>query len=365
MLRQVFFWAHLVVGLTTGLIVFILCFTGAVLTFEKQLENWAERDGRALPPAGAAERVPPGKLIALAAQVNGGSKVSNFEWFADSKMPVRVYFQDRSIALFNSWTGEALGRGAVSLRAFLRFNTELHTNLTLPRTGAWAVGGANLAFIFLLLSGLWIWWPRQWRWKALRSSLALRLDVQGKARDWNWHNVFGFWFLLPLFAVALTGIVLSYASVNQWWGEFAGRHLLAAVQPLPAAPAASDAAPGWTGAMAVVQRQFPDWRWMMTNNVPQGAAGTIGMQVGTGSFGQRSLVHSIGFDPATNTIVKTSAWENDAANKRARAIARFGHTGEIVGLWGQMLAFLACVAGLVLVYTGFALSWRRFFGRSA
>lgn len=46
-----------------------------------------------------------------------------------------------------------------------------------------------------------------------------------------------------------------------------------------------------------------------------------------------------------------------------RSLNRTLHTGEAGGILGQTLAFLACIGGLVLVYTGFALSFRRFFKR--
>ena len=39
---------------------------------------------------------------------------------------------------------------------------------------------------------------------------------------------------------------------------------------------------------------------------------------------------------------------------------RFGHTGEVFGVPGQILAGLASAGGCVLVWTGFALAWRRF-----
>ncbi len=362
MIRKVVFWTHLVAGLVAGLVVFTLCFTGALITFDRQILNWAERDARALPPPSGAERVSPATLVANAAKLTD-SKVTNLEWFADPKMPVRVYFADRSVALFNGWSGEPLGRGAVSLREFFRISTLVHVNLAMPRTGNWMVDVANVVFVFLTLSGLWIWWPRQWRWKALRSSLAIRFDAGGKARDWNWHNALGFWFLLPLLIIAASGLVLSFKPVDLWWRDFAGRHLLAAIQPPTPAPTVNSAPSGWNGVMDLVQQQYPGWRWMMTSGSLHG--GNLNILVGTGSFGQRTLVHTMTVDPAANTIVKTSAWQNDVAGNRARAIARLGHTGEIVGLWGQWLAFLACLVGLVLVYTGFALSWRRFFPRRA
>jgi uncharacterized iron-regulated membrane protein len=369
MIRKVVFWAHLIAGLAAGLVVFTLCLTGAFITFDHQILNWAECGGRALPPSTGAQRVSPAALVAGAAKVNP-SKVSNVEWFADPKMPVRVYFEDRSMALFNSWTGEALGPGALSWRAFFRVSNQVHVNLAMMTTGKWVVDVANAVFVFLVLSGLWIWWPRQWRWNVLRNALAIRFDLGGKARDWNWHNAVGFWFLLPLSIVAASGLVISFKPVDLWWRDFAGKHLLAAPKPLASttrapAPDTNRGSSGWTGVMALIDQQYPGWRWMMTSGAPRNGQGATTILVGTGSLGQRKLVHMLTVDLANNTIVKTSAWENDAAGQRARLIARFGHTGEIAGLWGQWLAFIACLAGLVLVYTGFALSWRRFFPRRA
>ena len=43
-----------------------------------------------------------------------------------------------------------------------------------------------------------------------------------------------------------------------------------------------------------------------------------------------------------------------------RTILRFAHTGEVLGLPGQTIAGIASAGGVVLVYTGLALSLRRF-----
>jgi uncharacterized iron-regulated membrane protein len=40
---------------------------------------------------------------------------------------------------------------------------------------------------------------------------------------------------------------------------------------------------------------------------------------------------------------------------------RFLHTGEVFGTPGQVVAVIACLEILVLVWTGLALRWRRFF----
>ena len=39
---------------------------------------------------------------------------------------------------------------------------------------------------------------------------------------------------------------------------------------------------------------------------------------------------------------------------------RFLHTGEALGFFGKLVAALASIGGALLVWTGFALAWRRF-----
>ena len=41
-----------------------------------------------------------------------------------------------------------------------------------------------------------------------------RGGLAGRARDWNWHNVIGFWCATPLFLIVLTGVVMSYPWAN-------------------------------------------------------------------------------------------------------------------------------------------------------
>ena len=56
-------------------------------------------------------------------------------------------------------------------------------------------GAGNAAFLFLALSGLYLWWPRKWTARVLRKSIWFRRGLSSRARDFNWHNVIGFWSL--------------------------------------------------------------------------------------------------------------------------------------------------------------------------
>jgi uncharacterized iron-regulated membrane protein len=365
MLRKIIFWSHLIVGLVIGVFVALLCLTGAILAFELQIIDFAERDVRARPPAAAAELLPPQALLAKMRQ-EPEAPVQYAEWFADPEMPVRLVRKSRSVTQFNGYSGEVLGSGAVSLRAFMRWMTDLHTDLTSGPIGLWLIAISNTCFAFILLSGLWLWWPRQWRWKVLRNSVAMRFDVKGKARDWNWHNALGFWFLLPLLFICVTGVVMSFRPVDQWWRNFGGTRVLGPAQA-PTRPAASaEATTGWPGWMQRVQQQHPGWRSIQFHGgVKPNQEGVAALTIKYGTQRQFTRSLDVKLDTRSGQIIEERGWSSGDGSTRARSIARLGHTGEFFGNWGQLLGLIACLAGLVLVYTGFALSWRRFFGAKA
>jgi hypothetical protein len=55
-------------------------------------------------------------------------------------------------------------------------------------------------FLFIVLSGLYLWFPRQLTSGAAPAHASgSGVGLPGKARDFNWHNVIGFWSMIPLF----------------------------------------------------------------------------------------------------------------------------------------------------------------------
>ena len=59
-------------------------------------------------------------------------------------------------------------------------------------------------------------------------------------------------------------------------------------------------------------------------------------------------------------VARSEAPRCRSPRRPLRSILRFAHTGEVLGLPGQAIAGLVSLGGVVLVYTGFALSYRRF-----
>ena len=64
------------------------------------------------------------------------------------------------------------------------------------------------------MTGPILWWPKEWTWNNLKKITLFRGGPWGRARDWNWHNVLGFWCAVPLLLIVVTGVIMSYPWAN-------------------------------------------------------------------------------------------------------------------------------------------------------
>jgi uncharacterized iron-regulated membrane protein len=69
----------------------------------------------------------------------------------------------------------------------------------------------------------------------------------------------------------------------------------------------------------------------------------------------------VSLDPFTGQVLRRETFADYNLGRQLRTWMRFLHTGEALGWPGKLLAALASLGGAFLVWTGFALAWRRFF----
>jgi uncharacterized iron-regulated membrane protein len=81
-----------------------------------------------------------------------------------------------------------------------------------------------------------------------------------------------------------------------------------------------------------------------------------------GDGGQPQHRSTLTLNRATGEVVSFEAFSDQSLGRRLRSISRFAHTGEVLGLPGQTIAGLATGGAVVLVWTGIALTLRRFRG---
>src|SRR5690606_9495444 len=153
------------------------------------------------------------------------------------------------------YTGAVLEDASTSTRGFMSEMRSWHRWLggDSSSVGATLIDYSNLLFVFIIASGLYLWLPAVWRWRTVRGVVLFqRRYINAKVRDFNWHHVFGFWMLVPLFLIAVSGAVISF--------PWASNLVYAAVGEQPpqrggggGGPGAPVAAPGGSGAGAQTQ----------------------------------------------------------------------------------------------------------------
>lgn len=384
--------------------------TGVLLGYERQMIAWFDgaptvsspsvaRSGDAAAGVSPAARLPLDSL--LATLPNARAEVASVMVRMDASSPVAVRLRDRALPVLalDPYNAKVIptpqgGRAQAFFSALRRWHRWMGATAAEGRARARALtGAANLIFLFLVLSGLYLWWPRQWNLATLRNALLFRRGLRGKARDFNWHHALGFWSAVPLALVVATGVFISY----QWPGRLLDRAFgspdeKAAARRTVAAPLTADArrtlaaaaAPrgGITAAgvprdkspsvlasrtveisldtlLAIAVRARPEWTAVtITLASPKDSAHTV--LVAGGNTLRPDMRTTVVVDAATGAELAQRDFASLSTSRKIRAWVRFGHTGEVFGLAGQTLATLVTLAGAVLVWTGIALSLRRF-----
>ncbi len=362
--RKIIFWLHLVAGVLGGIVIFVMCVTGALLSFEKDIAEFAERNMRFVAPTENAQKLSIQEILTKVSEAKPKAKPSAIVLSNKPNAAWQISFGREGQAFVNPYTGEITGEGATGWRSFFRLMTDLHRWIALSGDGrpiGKAITGAcNLMFLFLAISGIYIWFPRQISWKHFKAALTFRWKVKGKARDFNWHTVIGFWSSLVLIILTLTATVISY----QWAGNLlytlTGNEV-PKQQSQPQNPQGEQPSvlpenlnEIWTKA----ENHVSGWK-SISLRLPianDSAAFTIDEGIYWNVFARSTLT----IDTKTAEIAKWETYGEQNSARQIRSWFRFTHTGETGGFIGQFIGFLACIGGAVLVWTGISLSLRRF-----
>ena len=372
-LRSVLFWLHLACGVVAGVVIFIMSVTGALLTYQRQMTAWADMRGYWIEPSEGAKRLPADAFLAKVTGAQPDLAPTAIVIRSAPGAPASLAAGPGRQVFVNPYSGEVLGEGnGQGMRDFFRTVVEWHRYVAMAGdsrpTGRAITGASNLMFLVIVVSGLFLWWPRTWTSAALRNILWFRGGLAGKTRDFNWHNTIGFWSAIPLAIIVAGGAVISYpwatALVYQAYGE------------QPPAPAgglgARGGGPGATAdgedltanvpleaLVARAEGQMPDWQ-TISIALPSGNAPRIVLTLDAGDGGQPQKRATLILNRRTGAVERWEPYSSQSAGRRARTWLRFAHTGEVYGLAGQTVAGLVTAGGAVLVFTGLALALRRF-----
>lgn len=369
-LRSVLFWTHLVVGVVTLVVIAILSGTGLVLAYQRQILEWYDtHDYRAAPPSPQTPRLTPAELVAAVHAERPDASVTDIAIHADPQAPAEVGIEVRRALFLNPYTGRVWGERTDGPRPFFRAISRWHTGLGSGRGGLGhtIAATANLAVVFMIVSGLILWWPRKISWGSVRNVLWFRRGLSAKARHFNWHHVVGLWCAIPLLVIVLGALPMSYL----WASDLVFYAVGASPEPrrgggrgggpreaTPSARPAVDmhrVSELWAG----VEERNQGWR-TISASLPGTANAPLEftIELGTSQQPQKRLV--LALEMQSGEVASLVTFGDRSLGARIRTYLRFAHTGEVLGVFTQTIAAVSCLAACVMAWTGLALSWRRF-----
>jgi len=361
---------HLWLGLTSGLVVFIVAITGCIFVFQKEIADLYYRKTFFVAPQQTT--LPISKLRVVAQEALGPSQpLNNITTYRD---PAHAWefmaykMNDTALTYFgaveyfrsvfiNPYTGEVTGTrnyetDFFSVVKYLHWSLLLNTPYGQP-----IVGWATLIFVVMLVTGLILWWPKKWNKANRKSRLRVKTDARIKRLIYDLHNVLGFYIFLPVLLIALTGMVWALAWFRAVVYVTASGNTKAPVTAVVASkPSVVSGNPLDIAYQAAVAKYPRAERFNMTPAA--GKEGTIYML----AYSDKETYYdyeALQFDQYNGKLLHSEKSSTKNGGERLIGMNYDIHVGAIGGMAGKIIAFLASLVAASLPVTGFCIWWGR------
>jgi len=358
---------HRWLGISSGLVVFIMAITGCLYAFKDEIQQATQafrfvtaQDRPFLRPSQLqtiAQKSLPDKLI-HAVKYNGKEKSAEVIFYHNTPT---YYFT----VFLNPYDGTIL-RVKDMEAGFFHFILDGHFYLWLPPTiGQPIVATATLVFTITLLLGLFLWYPKNSAATKQRFWFRWKKTTQWKRKNYDLHNILGFYVSFFGFVLAFTGMVWGFpwfASIyySAWGGEKSLIYQDPIVKKVPPDSTGLQKSPV-DKVWFIMQTAYPDAKSIEVHppeNDTTAIAANANLENGTFWKTDYRYYDQYRF----NEIPVAHVYGRLKDTKLADKIMRMNydiHVGAIGGLAGKTLAFLVSLIIATLPVTG-AYIW---FGR--
>lgn len=353
-IRRCILWSHRWLGLVVGVHFVLLGLSGSYLVYAEEIEAWLKptlRTVNGVPQVADIEKIIASarrglNVDTLPQRIQIASEESGYNHRLTFNVPLGEQKRRFVTAYVNA--SDFSYRGSEVFKETLGgFLFVFHHDLFAGPLGRLLVGLSGVLCLFILLGGLYLWWPRSgtsWlsvlRYKKQRSFLGFNLEL---------HKFLGFYSLILMVIVTFSGI---YLAKPDWFFQ------------RPKSDAGSMAA-------AESRREKPAGMYSLTE-----------LQSSLASYLEDDQIAQLRFDPASGKVLAlarhkdlgVASWSWDLSSgkllqtqlieqrdfqKRFGDLQREWHVGNFWGELGRFLIFLSGLLPLVFYFTGTYFWWKR------
>lgn len=210
--RKFILQLHQILGLLTGLVVFIVSVTGCLWVFKDEIESLYKKPFEI--KVENSDIITVTKARELAKEVFPDKHVHGTIYGKpDEALEVIFYELEPEFyqsVFLNPYTGEVLDTED-HFSGFFAFVLKGHVRLWLPpEIGELVVSVSVLLFMLILVSGLILWWPKKRKNLKQRLKFDWKPTTKWKRKNFDLHSVLGFYVYTLGFILAFTGSVMAF-----------------------------------------------------------------------------------------------------------------------------------------------------------
>lgn len=371
---------HLWLSVPFGIIITLVCFSGAMLIFEPEITRSVRSDVYYVAET-MESPLPMDELMeTVKASLPDSVSITGVTVYSDIDRTYQVNLsKPRRASLFiDQYSGEITGRyerlGFFSvmfrLHRWLLDSANPHGDGV--KVGKLLVGISTLIFVIALISGVVIWWPRAR--KNLGKSLSISFSKGWKGFWKGLHVAGGMYALIFVLAMALTGLTWSF----DWY-----RTAFYAVCGIEHTPRNLGQAPQTEGAARHGERggrgegrrggggrhghggegrrhsEFGRWQGVydeLQAKNPGAAQITVGPETATvtlGTTGNSRAADRYEFNRRSGEVTPSAMYADANGADRLRGWIYSIHTGSLGGIFTRILWLLGALLGASLPLTGY------------
>jgi uncharacterized iron-regulated membrane protein len=398
---------HLYLSLAAGLVIMTCCFTGAILVFEKELQEAFNHDRYHVKKQEI--QLPIEQLIASVKQKYPAAKIASVKVYPDAERSVEIGVsvagkgekgkgsnageRKDNVESKKDKAGEnkklsgqatdaekkggekkgdakvapAGGGGRASHTAFVNpytgevielysySETFFYTMFSLHR---WLLGGndsigktitgvATFIFLFILITGIILWWPRN---KAiLKQRLKIKSSASWKRLNHDLHIVLGFYSAIFLFIFSFTALAWSFKWFNDGIYKVTGTSMKPTEPPLSVVETGKNTI-SYDSAFIAISQLVSDAQYynLRAPNDSTGIFSATVLPIGA----NESAADNYYIDQYSGKVIGGQKFADRNLGLKTRSLFKPIHTGSIYGWPSKIIAFLACVLGVTFPITG-------------
>ncbi|MCM4164294.1 MULTISPECIES: PepSY domain-containing protein [unclassified Arenibacter] len=210
--RKIIFELHKILGLISGVVVFIVAITGCCWVFKEELQGLNDDYKKVVPQDKPVLTVSEAKMFAQEVFPDKSIHGSLYQK-ADDAIEVIFYELEPEFyqsVFLNPYSGKVI-QVEDHLSGFFAFVLKGHMRLWLPtEIGEQVVGVSILVFIFILISGLVLWVPKKRKNLDQRIKFKWKDSTRWKRKNFDLHAIIGFYICSLALILAFTGSIMSY-----------------------------------------------------------------------------------------------------------------------------------------------------------